>query len=175
MPYDIDSIRSLHDALQKRSAELHEEDPDFLPTMENLSKANRLIAQYDEKQRKVDESGKLTADVKGSLPSTVGPDSYNYHFEPSVANVQALLRKDPAYARSLGIDPDWLNGIAVPEKSEQVTDITTGQTQGQTVTPAKTHLDLLTKDQSAYTAVARDLWKKRMAEAEAKGEGVKRY
>jgi len=175
MPYDIQAIRSMHDALQEQFNGMHEDDPEFLATMDNVARANRLIAQYDEKQRKTDANGKLTADVEGSLPSSVGPDSYNYHFEPSVAEVQDRLRRDPAYAKSLGIEPEWINGIAVPEKTEQVTDITTGQTQGQTVTPAKTHLDLLTKDQSAYKAVARDLWKKRMTEAQAKGEGVKRY
>jgi hypothetical protein len=154
------------------------DNPEYAKASKRLTVLNGLISDYEAKNRKTDDTGKLTEPPKTRLPAEVIADKtkgFNYHFEPSVAEAQKAFHDDPSLAEKLHLDPDWKTGIAKPETSEPVVDPTTGQVVGATVNPAKTHLDTLSEKDSAYKSYADHLWEQKMNEAKAQGKALQRY
>lgn len=158
------------------------DNPEYAKAKKRLDITAQILSDYEQKNRKVDEAGKLTEPPKTRLPSEVLSEKnkgFNYHFEPSIAETQSAFRNDPQIAARLGVDPKWLHGIAVQEQRQSITDPSTmGTPIGSYVIPAKTHLDLLQKDDrpdNPYNRYREHLWAQRLNEAKAKGENLQRY
>lgn len=166
------------------------EDPEYAKTRKNFEATSGMIRDYETANRKVDEAGKVTSEPPTHLPAVVeaAPKAAEpgqpplpattdeaYFFEPSIPEVQTLLRKRPEVAMRAGLDPKWLTGVASPEKSEPVLDPLSGMQMGSNQVAARTHLDELTTDRSAYKDIANYLYKERSDEARQKGTNLKRY
>lgn len=182
-PENFKRAKELHDVLYGRLGNLVDsgvapDDPSYVKLSENYNKIRRGLDDYESSQRKVDDAGKLlSAPTETRHPSTAGPKpakgSYNFHFEPSVAEVQNMLKADPSLAQRMGIGRVF--DTAQEAKSEPVLDPTTGAPMGENVVPGKTHLDMLEAGSGDYNAAAEYLWRQRHQEAEDKGEAVQRY
>lgn len=166
------------------------EHPAYIKARDNFDQTSRWIHEYEDTHRKVDEQGKLTSEpsthlpaatevapspsTPGTQPGSSGAGDDAYFFEPSIPEVQTLLRKRPDAVMKLGLDK-WITGIAEPEKAEAVTDPVSGMTVGQNRVPAKSWLDVLNKDQSAYKHASDFMWNERLEEAKRLGQNLKRY
>jgi hypothetical protein len=159
------------------------DDPGYASAVQGLSKLGSLIDNYESSTRVTDETGKLTGEPKTRLPAKVQGDEkdtsgWNYHFEPSVAEVQKLLKTQPELLDRLGIKKDWLSTGATPSLSLPMNVDIPGGINGPTgmLTQApSTYLDKINEHSTPYKEVAKHLWKQRSEQAVAKGENVQRY
>lgn len=178
---NIERARFLSGKMKEHVASLREEDPSFVSEMDKLSRLNQQIDEFDRGRRQTDENGRLTAAPATRLPPSVGETkgSYNYHFEPSVSEVQQFYKNNPeAVAELTRRHPDlprWIHGIAEPERRETYYEPTMGLPQGETVTPARSHLDMLTEKKDPYAWAADYMWEQRMEQAKKRGESIQRY
>ncbi len=153
------------------------DNPQYVEATRKLAETNRELNDHYASQRKTDENGKLTEDAVSASPNTVGDPvgtrgSYNFHFEPSVAEARKAYDQDPTLLQRLA--PDWA-GEAEPEREEPVYDHMSGMQVGTNRIPAVPHLDRMNESTSPYTAYAEHLWNQRRQEAEAAGKPLQRY
>jgi hypothetical protein len=153
------------------------DNPQYAEATRKLADTNRVLNEHYSSQRQTDENGKLTEDAVGASPNTVGDPvgtrgSYNFHFEPSVAEVRRAYDADPTLLQRLA--PDWV-GIAEPEREEPVYDVMMGTQVGANRVPAVSHLDRMDESSTPYTAYTEHLWEERSKEAEASGTPLQRY
>lgn len=178
-PENVGRARELLSRMSRQVSNLSEEDPHYVGSMQKVSELTTRVNDFDASSRQVDDTGKLTADAEGVSAPIVGDavgekGSYNFHFEPSVAEVQNLLRTRPELVQQYNLQ-DWVRGEAQAQTSEPVVDPMSGQVQGQTMNPSKSFLDTMTKDDDAYISVAEHLWQERAKQAEERGESLQRY
>lgn len=178
---EIEQLTALSKRLQMKvnslaeRADMHPDNLDYRQYSDALNKVNRSLDEHHSALRETDAGGKLTAEAPSVSPNAAGdPNSSNFHFEPSVAEARRALSSDPALTQRLGLT-QWATGIAKPETVEPLTDPTSGAPQGQGVNPSQTFLDTMDENASAYKSYAEDLWQRKMAEAQSKGEGIQRY
>lgn len=152
-------------------------DPEYKSASGELHRVRSLMSEYEGLHRETDETGKLTAApvTRSPAENKAGKGSAVFHFEPSVTEVQRILREKPELIGQLGIDKSWLNSTSVPKVSMPFVDPQTMANIGVNIQPLKTHLDTITTESSPYAAVAGHLWDERLKEAQAKGENLKRY
>jgi hypothetical protein len=188
MPLNPSNVKRAEEAAQRLQLRLNSlterpgmtpDHPEYQSTSDYLNRAHRAIDEYYAGQRQTDDSGKLTAPPATRLPASTGEagkdtSGYNYHFEPSVSEVQNMLRSDPQLVAQLGLT-EWAGGIATPARTDQVADPDSGRVSGQNEVPAQTYLDTMDSSSSAYKRVADRVWERRMQEAKARGENLQRY
>src|ERR1700752_4977530 len=204
MPLDETDYRVLRALNKKQQARIWSladregmtfEHPEYVKARKRFEDSSMLMRQYETENRIVNDEGKLASEPPTRLPPSaeaaakeptsgeqldpplppVGSNGEAYFFEPSIPEVQTLLRKDPQAALRAGLDPSWITGIATPEHKQDVLDTASGMKMGENVIPATTHLDELTKDRSAYDTMANYLYAQRLEEARKQGVNLKRY
>lgn len=177
MPLDIKRLEELEQEAQER---LDPGSDDYEDMVASLSRLGNVIDTHYKGLRKVDDTGKLTADAPGRQPARVGEGDSDYFFEPNVKEVQEFFKRNPDALdrlRDARGNPlrQWAEGEAQAEIRSPMFD---GQTQaitGYNVTPAKSHLDQLQESQEPYKAAADEMWRLASEDATKKGKAVKRY
>lgn len=156
------------------------EGEEYEQTAASLSKLNSLLDKHYALQRNVDENGQLKSDPKATrLPASSSDDpkakETGYFFEPSIAEVQDMYRRDPGLIQRLGLSSEWQTGVSVPQMAMPMPDASGHGVAGWNIQPAKSFIDTLTDEQEPYKALADHLWEQKMAEAKERGQVIKRY
>lgn len=177
MPLDIKKLEQLEEEAQSR---LDPASDDYDGMVQSLSRISNLIDTHYKGQRKVDDTGKLTADATTRQPARVGEGESDYFFEPNVREVQAFFKRNPDAldrlrdSKGQPLRP-WAEGVAQEEIRSPMFDPQTQAVTGYNVQPAKTHLDQLTEEQEPYKVAAEEMWRLASEGATQKGRGLKRY
>lgn len=155
-------------------------DDDYEAVSSELSNISSVLNQHYNAYRQLDANGKLKATPKATrLPASSSDDpkakETSYFFEPSVAEVREMYRKDPELIKKLGLSTKWQTGISVPQTSMPIMDASGHAPAGWNIQPAKTFIDTLSDTEEPYTELANYLWEQRLADARQRGEVVKRY
>lgn len=144
-----------------------------------LSKVGSLLDRHYQSFRKTDDGGQLTEEPgQTRQPSSSTPGSKqkeaSFYFEPSLAEAREMYRKDPGLLRKLNLSEKWGTGVSVPAMTLQSPDAS-GYGGIPQPRAQQSFLETFSEDQEPYTALAEKLWADRLADAQARGEHVKRY
>lgn len=177
-PQEVEELQKLEAEAQDR---LDPGSDDYDSMVNDLNSIGDLLDTHYKSLRKVDDSGKLTEQPQTRMPAVVGESQdSDYFFEPSVKEVQAFLKRNPGALDRLK-SPDgtplrnWAEGEASPEIRTPHYDAQTQALVGYDVTPAKSHLDMLTDAQPPYGIIADEMWRLAGEDANRLGKSVKRY
>lgn len=159
-------------------ADMTPDNPEYKDAAERLVSIGQAVDDFEAENRVTDEQGKLLKPPVTRLPVVSDPSKdtsgFNYHFEPSVTEVQEALRSNPRLLQELDPLGEW-SRIAEAERQEDVADPMSGYVGGTNTVAARTYLDNLTDQDSLYKRYADRMWEQRMEEARKKGQGVQRY
>lgn len=153
-------------------------DPEYEETTAAYNKLSRGIDDYYKGQRKTDASGKLTAPAGARSGSIVQGNpkqkQFDYHFEPSVAEVRTLLKNSPELVKQYGLQ-SWLQPGATPPTSMPMVDTNSGAQIGANQEEPQTFVDAMNENSSAYQRIAEHMWRQKADQAKAAGVNLKRY
>jgi hypothetical protein len=155
------------------------DSPDYDTDFETFNHVNGLLNDHYAGLRQTDEEGKLVNEPETRLPAKVQGGKknagWNYHFEPSVTEVQKLLTRQPELWDELKIPKDEWFEAATPALSMPMPDASFTGSMGINTQAPISYFDSMNEESSPYKEVAKYLWKQRSEEAAARGENVQRY
>jgi hypothetical protein len=150
--------------------------PDYDDDTSTYNSLSRAIDEYYQGQRKTDASGKLTAPPATRTPAVVSgnpkAEEFDYHFEPSVAEVKTFLQDNPSLVKTYKLER-WLQPGAAPQLSLPMNQDIGGP--GVNVQEPLTFLDAMDKESAPYKAIAEHIWRQKTDQAKASGRNLKRY
>lgn len=125
-------------------------DPEITRAQSTLDRVRHEISNQNQSARQTTDTGHLTQDAPASgSPNHVGSEQdYTLFYEPSVEDVKNRLKTDPDLSNRLNLR-SW--------------------------TSSPDQLESLDKNSTAYTTVADEDYAKAAAEAQSRGQGLKRY
>ncbi len=180
MPLTSENIKKAEEYEQSLSGLLESPDSDeYEQNSAAYNKLGRAIDDYYKGQRQTDGSGKLTAPPETRSPATVDGDptkkEFAYHFEPSVAEVQTMLKGNPSLVKLYKLER-WMKPEATPRVATPMNVDIPGNTGiGTNIQEPQTFVDTMTTDSSPYTTIADHMWAQKADQAKAAGVNLKRY
>lgn len=154
------------------------DNPEYISLAQKLDGVGRAIDEHEADNRVTDEQGKLLKPPATRTPASWQPEDqedYQWHFEPSIEEARAALKKDPGLLQRLDPMGDYSRVASEGQSDPYVAMQDPMAPQGAGYRPTETWLDRLSSSDKLYKDYAEHAWSQRLDKARSRYQGVRRY